>query len=784
MAGAGVGTHVAPKGCPARKSIKKGKRTASETIVRKSFFITAFVIASALGALLLLAFNQFQLYGRHEQIISQTERLTFQYSNIREQIIEDIVQDRLNELAQISAAVEELHNSIITLLDNPLIPAEYKFSFMQQIDLPGLVLLLRRSGTEQGDKNLLRRIIEETRIIGERFMLLERLVLGYAKQKLVDFQAIVIGTLALVVFLVTTLLVITYRFLILPVGNLTAQAESVLRGTGDRFYLPGGWREVSGLADRMNQLLLETGSSREEAARLERILQSCSLVASKIRESEGTTELCQLVCRFLLTNPDYILAWIGTEEGGGALSPIAADGSSTMTGKECQECFGALLAAQEGKNDPAVQAMRTGETVIRRDILAGAPMGPFKNTPMASGVVDSISLPIGKGKELFGVLTVYAMAKDGFQGLEAKTLGELAEILDGRLNYFRVLKRLELEKKVKNCIGEKTDIISLVLDQEGIIRGVDTYLSASPNRKATESWVGGKVSDVVRPLSEPEKVMLNAALAEKRRYEFNAELVGIGGIFSATLTPVENHRIEKASLLLVLVPPHKNMLIQPENLQIAYSSAVGQFASTIAHEITDLSNGIINYAQMLSDEMTDEPASEQRRHLDRIIAGGEKVAAVVEPLLVEQHDVEYASDLVEVQAIVDEVFNLAGYVLRKDGITVNYTIHPPTLQYIRQHLRLILLTLLNSLRAILNRRYPQKDPAKALTLSILQFMEGDAELIRINVQVPWISDGEGVQEAFPSEFRLNKELVRNMGGEMKFSPAGQEKMKIEIILPC
>jgi nitrogen-specific signal transduction histidine kinase len=772
------------QGLPGRKTIEKGKRPASETIVRKSFFITAFVIAFALSTLLLLAFNQFQLYGRHEQIISQTERLTFQYSNIREQIIEDIVQGRLSELAQISSAVEELHNSIITLLDNPLIPAEYKFSFMQQIDLPGLVLLLRRSGTEQEDKNLLRRIVEETRIIGERFMLLERLVLGYAKQKLVDFQAIVIGTLALVVFLVTTLLVITYRFLIQPVVNLTAQAESVLQGTSDRLYLPGGWREVSGLADRMNQLLLETGSSREAAVRLGRILQSCSLVAGKIRESEGTTELCQLVCRYLLTNPDYILVWIGTEEGGGAITPIAADGSSTMTGKECQECFGALLAAQEGKNDPAVQVMRTGETVLRQDILAGAPMGPFKNTPMASGVVDSISLPIGRSGELFGVLTVYAMAKDGIQDLEVKALAELAEILDGRLTFFKVLKRLELEKRVKNCIGEKTDIISLVLDQEGIIRGADTYLSASPNRKATESWVGGRVSDIVRPLSEPEKVMLNAALTEKRRYDFNAELVGIGGIFSAILTPVGNHPVDKESLLLVLMPPQKDIMLQPENLQIAYSSAVGQFASTIAHEITDLSNGIINYAQMLSDEMTDEPASELRKHLDRIIAGGEKVAAVVEPLLVEQHDVEYASDLVEVRAIVDEVFNLAGYVLRKDGITVHYTVHPPTLQYRRQYLRLILLTLLNSLRAILNSHYPQKDPAKGLTLSILQFMEGGAELIRISVPVPWTTEGESVQDAFPSEFRLNKELVRNMGGEMKFSPEGQNKMKIELILPC
>lgn len=753
--------------------------------MRKSFFITAFLIAGALGALLLLAFNQFQLYGRHEQIITQTEKLTFQYSNIREQIIEDIVQGRLHELAQISSAVEELHNSIITLLDSNLIPAEYKFSFMQQIDLPGLVLLLRRTGTGQDDKNLLRRIVEETRVIGERFMLLERLVLGYAKQKLVDFQSIIIGVLALVVFLVTTLMVITYRLLILPVVNLTAQTENVLRGTQDQLYPPSGWREVSGLADKMNHLLRETGSSREAVVRLERILHSCRLVAGKIRETEGTAELCQTVCRFLLTNPDYILAWIGTEDGeGGGLSPIAADGSSTMTGKECQECFGALLAAQEGKNDPAVQALRTGEAVIRQDILAGAPKGPFKNTPMANGKVDSISLPIGKGKDMFGVLTLYVMAKGGIQELEAKALAELAEILESRLNFFRTLNNLELEKRVKNCIGEKTDIISLALDRDGVIQSVDTFLAVSPYQKTMANWVGARVTDVVHPLSDPEKVMLNAALVEVRRYDFNAELAGVGGIFSATLAPLGNFPADEAALLLVLIPPQKNMLIQPENLQVAYSCAVGQFASTIAHEITDLSNGIINYAQMLSDEMSGEPDSEQRRYLDKIIVGGEKVAAVVEPLLVEQHDAEYANDLAEVQKTVDEVFLLAGNLLRKDGITVQSTVQPPSLKYRRQQLRLILLTLLNSLREVLNEHYPQKDPARGLTLAILQFTEGETDMIRISAILPGWGDGEGIPESSLAGFWLNKQLARNMGGEMKFSPAGEGKMKMELILPC
>ena len=71
------------------------------------------LIGAALGTLLVLAFNQFQLYGRHEAIISQTERILFQYSNIREQIVADIVEGQAGNITRVSPAVEELTASCI-----------------------------------------------------------------------------------------------------------------------------------------------------------------------------------------------------------------------------------------------------------------------------------------------------------------------------------------------------------------------------------------------------------------------------------------------------------------------------------------------------------------------------------------------------------------------------------------------------------------------------------------------------------------------------------------------
>lgn len=604
--------------------------------MRKSFFIIFTLIAVALGSLLLLAFNQFQLYRQHEQIIAQTEKFIFQYSIIREQIIEDVVSGTFDELSELSASVEELHANISKILDNSLIPAEYKFSFLQQIDLPGLILLLRKAA-EGEDRNVLQIINQETRVIGERFILFERLVLGYAKQKLVDFQLVVIGTLALVVFLVIILMVFMYRQLIIPVIGLTAQAEEALQENQEVIVDPGGWREISLLSDRMTAMLDESLDRRDMSERLARILGSLQQVLRKIHIHDDLESLCKSVCRALLTNEDYILAWIGiADPEGKSITPLVADGSSTMSCDECEGCFAALLAEQEGEDDPAHQALRRGEIVVQKDILADSPRGPFKNTPLAEGIIDSISIPLMLEEEKLGVLTIYVIIEGSILEQEEGLLKQIATVLAAKLRHLNLLEELELEQNARNIIGELNNIITFYLDKSGRVVSTDSYLEASIYKEAGRQWVGLNIVDIIMPENDSERIILQKSLAEASRYDFNARLVGFDEKFSATLEPTDKYHDEEQLFLLVLVPPQKNALIQPENFQVAYSAAIGQFASSIAHEITNVSNGIMNYAQMLSDEFAHEPRTERRKSLEKIIAEGEKVAAMVEPLLIDR----------------------------------------------------------------------------------------------------------------------------------------------------
>lgn len=755
--------------------------------MRKSFYVTFALIGVVLCFLLLLAFNQFQLYGQHEKIISQTEKFIFQYAIIREQIIENVVTGRMGELSEISTSVEALHANIIKILDNSLIPPEYKFSFLQQIDLPGLVLLLRRASAEQENTSLLQNINQETRVIGERFILFERLVLGYAKQKLVDFQMVIIGTLALVVFLVIILMVVMYRLLIMPVISLTRQTEDIQQGRKDKICAPHGWREIAILSDQMSELLSESGKRSETIERYMRMINCFQHVLQKTQENVDRDRLFKSVCRALLINEDYLLAWIGVEDPDEqGVMPVAVDGSSTMSCEECNECFGVLLAEQEGENDPVVKAMLRGESVIHNDILADAPRGPFKNTPLADGVVDSISLPIIYKGQKYGALTLYVMVEGGILKEETELLTGITAILAEKLHYNDLRNKLDLKKTAGNIIGEHSNIITLTLDGSGRILSVDSFLADSRYRDAGRQWQGKNIEDVVVPENESEKIILDRSLAGGTRYDFNAGLVGFDEKFSATLEPTDNFPNAEAVLLLVLIPPQKNILIQPENFQVAYSAAIGQFAGSIAHEITDLSNGIINYAQMLSDDVVGEEGTERKKSLEKIIVGGEKLASMVEPLLINRDDFEFSRSIDDVHTIFNDVLLLVGPLFKRDCITVNLDIRSTEIRYRKQHLQLMLLLLLKRVQESLNERYPKKDPDKVMDVIVSQHRNEVGSSLMISL----VFTGRETDYE-PMEIRkgqmagmwLSRELARNLGGEMKLAVTDSKKIQVDLLLP-
>jgi hypothetical protein len=489
--------------------------------LKRTLSVTMVLISILLAGLLALGIRQYQLHRHHQEIIRQTEQLLFQFSLIREHIVESLLSGRVGQLHEASREVETFHANVARVMENTHIPDDYKLTFAGQVDLPGLVLLLRNP-EEPRKPEASERLNHAVRVLGERLTLFDRLVLNHAKRQLVDFQTTVIGILALTVVGLIMLLFFGYRRLAVPLFALMGQVREVREGKRSGIAAGGSWHEVRTLALLVDEPLREVQTLARRQSRQQHLLQMIREVLKQLSETGSIDDLYRGISKALLANHDYCLAWIGMPEpAGGNLLPVVVDGSSIMSSRECQECMVVLLGMakeQDEEQNQALSAYRTGCPVLRQDILAGVPKGPFRNTPLAEGKLSCVSLPIRKGEMVLGVLNLYSLQPEVFGAAEQDLL----------------LRLLDLVATVTRS-----------LDREAARR---------------------------------------AAAASGR------------------------------------------LLSSPET------------AGELALEINNLCNGIINYAQVLTDELGNLGPEEQSGLLARIIKEGERIAVLTRPLLASELD--------------------------------------------------------------------------------------------------------------------------------------------------
>lgn len=161
--------------------------------------LTVGLILALLLALLVMGVLQQVGLRQRQEVEAQSEKVLFQYAIIREHLIESILAGQSADLAGLAGEMESFRQNLTTLVGRAGLPAESQLTFLNQVDISGIILLLRETNGGGGEADRLRQLQRETRILGERLLLFDRLVSGQAQRNLVGLQAVVIGVLALVV---------------------------------------------------------------------------------------------------------------------------------------------------------------------------------------------------------------------------------------------------------------------------------------------------------------------------------------------------------------------------------------------------------------------------------------------------------------------------------------------------------------------------------------------------------------------------------------------------------
>lgn len=684
-------------------------------------------MALVLVGALCLGVRQYALYRDHEQVNAQNEKIIFQFAIIREHVTEALLEKSYNRLSGVAAEIEKLNINLSQILANRSIADEYKIGIVNAIDLPGIILLLRKLEGGEADPEIPRRLNGDMRTLGERLMLFDRVLVNLAKGKLVGFQNIVIGMLSLVVFLLTVLMLMFNRRIINPLLGLNVQAKELMDGSRKKIVLPVAAPEIADLAAHFTAQDDESRKAADDAGRLLQVTEAVIRTHQAICQSKNRSAFFKEVCRALLTNENYCLVWLGLlDENGRDLLPVSADGSTTMNSKECEICMTVLLTDAEEKGverNPAADALRKGSPVVHRDILADIPKGLLKGTPLAAGYAACAALPLSWQDKVYGVLSIYSTSEEGFQPREMDVLGTAALTISLALSLYR-----GQDEKLRSAevLEASLHIVKgglLCISPEGII---GESLRLPEQFGCRENPAGKEWQRVLQPVDGERFAGKDGAalLAELSNSGPVEMLLHCGEVRRAVLcrfSRAAQHAEGAPGYNCLVWDGSAGLLMSAKNGGVCSSqlAALGELATGMAHEIGDLNNGMINYAQALADELNVETLPpEQRYMVDRILAGGERVAAIVKKFSYYGQEKEKSSEFRPVQQVLADALELYGNQLKSDGIHVDYhgAAALPGVQVKAQKMFVVFLQLLSNARRALNSRYPQRDAGKRLDI--------------------------------------------------------------------
>jgi signal transduction histidine kinase len=166
---------------------------------RKQTLYSIVSLLILLLVLLTLGLGQQRVARQQSELTVASEKLLFQYAILREHLIESILTGQYANLAPMAGEMENLRQNLTKLVSGAELETGSQLSFLNQVDLSGLILLLREKAGGGANQEKLRQLQQETRILGERLLLLDRMLGERARRSLVALQAVIIGILALAV---------------------------------------------------------------------------------------------------------------------------------------------------------------------------------------------------------------------------------------------------------------------------------------------------------------------------------------------------------------------------------------------------------------------------------------------------------------------------------------------------------------------------------------------------------------------------------------------------------
>ncbi|BAU76166.1 bifunctional diguanylate cyclase/phosphodiesterase [Metapseudomonas furukawaii] len=240
----------------------------------------------------------------------------------------------------------------------------------------------------------------------------------------------------------------------------------------------------------------------EEVEYLNRALRTLSGCNRALLRAEDEAFLFQEICRVVVEEGGYRMAWVGRAEQDEAqtVTPMAHVGLDQDYVNSLQMTW----ADRERGRGPTGTAIRTGTPTLSRNILTDPKVGPWRENAITHGIASVLSLPLRVDGRVFGALAICAKEPDAFGERELALLSEAADDLAFGLQALRgKAQRRQAERQVETL---NRALATRVAVNHAVIHATDeTPLLAEICRVLVEecgyrqAWVDYRQSDPTRP---------------------------------------------------------------------------------------------------------------------------------------------------------------------------------------------------------------------------------------------------------------------------------------------
>ncbi len=191
--------------------------------------------------------------------------------------------------------------------------------------------------------------------------------------------------------------------------------------------------------------------------------------------------------------------------------------------------------------------------------------------------------------------------------------------------------------------------------------------------------------------------------------------------------------------------------------------SIGTLASGVAHEINNPINGIMNYSQLILDELGPDHAVSE--FAAEIVVETERVVTIVRSLLSFACHERKSHSPASICDIVGSVLSLIRAIMRHDQITLNVDVPEelPAIKCRSQQIKQVMMNLLTNARDAVNERYAGSDENKTIQITARVVERDGRTWIRTTVEDSGLGIPDAIRERIFDPFYTTKPRDKGTG---------------------